>query len=85
MAEKMSATQVAMSRIKVKVVKKERDDRTLLCGEEMQEKKNSRGKMEQFFIIPAHQGEYIKKTFPMYIVSEEFEWTPPASTPAEEK
>jgi hypothetical protein len=68
-----TASQVALNRIKVKVVKKEADGRNSLCGEPMQEKLNSKKVMEQFFIIPAHLGEYVKKTFPGYDVSQEFE------------
>ena len=83
--EEVTASQLAMNRIKVKVVKQGPDDRTTLCGEPMQEKKNTKGKMEQFFIIPAHQGEYIKRSFPMYDVSKEFEWTPPTPAPDEKE
>lgn len=53
--------------VKVKVTKKEGDGRVLLCGEQMQVDEDGK----EFFIIPAHQSEYIKNTTG-YDVSEEF-------------
>lgn len=54
--------------VKVKVTKNENDARVLLCGEAMQTGDDGK----EFFIIPAHQAEYIKTTCPGWDVSDEF-------------
>lgn len=57
-----------LSKVKVRVDKKQPDDRTSLCGEPVQTDEEGR----QFFIIPAHQADYIKDTFSYYEVGEQF-------------
>lgn len=62
------------SRAKVIVYKPEvgYDDRNTLCGEPMQSDMDEDGNPRQFFVIPAHQADYINKAFMSYIVTEPF-------------
>lgn len=55
-----------IARFRVKVTKTQPDDRSSLCGEPAQTGPDGK----QFFIIPAHQADYIKQIFPQYEVSE---------------
>lgn len=64
---KRSLTDEMLGKIKVKVYKKVPDDRTSLCGEPVQV--DDKG---EYFVIPAHQAEYIKQIFKQYEVGEEF-------------
>jgi len=53
---------------KVRVSKPEPDNLKMMCGEPLQidEKGN------EYFVIPAHQAEYVSKIFSRYQVSDEF-------------
>lgn len=64
----MSLIEDFKSQVKVKVTKRDSDGRVLLCGEPVQTDEDGK----QFFIIPAHQAEYIKATCIGWDVSEEF-------------
>lgn len=64
----ISLSEGFVNKLKVKVFLKTPDDRLILCGEPKQ--KGGDGK--EFFVIPAHQGKYIKDTIPHYEVGEEF-------------
>lgn len=56
------------SRVKVKVVKTENDALKLLCGEYVQKDENG----VEYFIIPAHQAQYVSEVFTKYKVGEEY-------------
>lgn len=82
MAETSTMDKV-MDRFRVKVIKVGDDDRTSVCGEKfisprMQEhdgtsiKINGEDVKRPYCVIPAHQGDYIKKIFPSYQVSDPF-------------
>jgi hypothetical protein len=64
----MSLIEDFKKQVKVKVVKSENDGRVLLCGEPVQVGDDGK----EFFVIPAHQAEYVKTTCPGWIVGEEF-------------
>lgn len=53
-----------LSKIKVKVTRKENDGRKNLCGEPFNEE-------EQCWYIPAHQAEYAKNAYAKYTVHPE--------------
>ena len=48
------------------------DDRASLCGEPMQKDLDQDGKERHFFVIPAHQADYINSAFRKYTVSEPY-------------
>lgn len=56
------------SKIKKKVFKKEPDNLRCLCGDPVQYDENG----NEYFVIPASFGDYVKKTFPNYTVGDEF-------------
>lgn len=62
------------SRAKVRVYKPapSSDDRSTLCGEQMQKDLGPDGVERHFFEIPAHQADYINSAFRKYSVSEPF-------------
>lgn len=66
-----SASNAVNARMKVYAYKNEEnpDGRETLCGEARQFDENGR----EFFIVPAHQKEYLKQILPSYEYSEEFE------------
>lgn len=59
------------ARIKCKAYKNKDnpDDRMSLCGEPVQTDKKGR----QFFVIPGHQREYLKKLLPSYEFGESYD------------
>jgi len=67
MAE-VSLSESFVNKLKVRVFLKTPDDRLTLCGEPKQTGEDGR----EFFVIPAHQGKYIRDTILHYEVGEEF-------------
>ena len=64
-----------VDRFKVKVYREEDDGRTKLCGEEYirpEDNRHDGDSMGGYFIIPAHQADYINTMFAKYKVSEPF-------------
>lgn len=57
-----------ISRFRCKVTKRTPDDRARLCGEKVQSAPDG----TQFFLIPAHQADYIKGIFSQYDVSDPY-------------
>lgn len=55
-----SVTALILAKMKVKVTKKVKDDRKSLCGEPLIQKDDDD---PGYFLIPAHQGDYIKDLF----------------------
>ena len=64
----ISLSEDFIKRLKVKVYLKEPDARLYLCGEPKQHNQDG----SSYFVIPAHQRQYIKDIMPHYIVGEEY-------------
>lgn len=62
----------ARARVRVYKSAPRADDRTTLCGEELEQGKDADGNDTEFWTIPAHQGDYINGAFNQYTVSEPF-------------
>ena len=64
-----------VDRFKVKVYRLDDDSRTKLCGEpltRMGSKEHDGDEGGDYFIIPAHQADYINSMFPKYQISEPY-------------